>query len=232
MQRSSGRAGAVLVLAAAMGLGMAPGAASQGAKVEQQVLVVGEPGLQYGISPRGQHLAAVVLRGSRQVMVHDGVDGPKFDQILDVPLVGGSFTKVTWSEDGSRYAYVGRVGQEYVVLVDGKEAARGPWLTELVARGLAPVVRVGFAPGGKHWYLVTRTANPNGQQFQLAIDGKPGPASEADIDPVFSNEADIYWSTGQDSVITFVAQDGEAIKRYKLTPGASTSVETLLAKAK
>lgn len=133
MQRSNARAGAVLVLTAVMGFWVAPGAAAQGAKVENQVLVVGEPRLQYSISPQGQHLAAVVLRGSRQVFVHNGVDGPKLDQILEIPFVGGSFTKVTWSEDGSRYAYLGRVGQEYVVMVDGKEAARGPWLSELVA---------------------------------------------------------------------------------------------------
>jgi hypothetical protein len=30
----------------------------------------------------------------------------------------------------------------------------------------------------------------------------------------------------------FVAQDGDAMKRFKITPGSGTSVETLLAKAK
>lgn len=172
-----------LLVAAAVG--PVSGAAGQGAPakttVASQVLVMGEPGLQYSISPKGQHLAAVVLRGSRQVMVHDGVDGPRFDEILVVPGISGAGGKVVWSEDGSRYAYFGRVGQEYVVLVDGKEAARGPWSVDLASQGLSPVYQLGFAPGDKHWYLVVHTKTSGRDNYQLVIDGKPGPMTQGDI---------------------------------------------------
>jgi hypothetical protein len=62
--------------------GTSRSSAAQKTKVESQVLLTAEPGVQYAISPKGQHIAAVVLRGSRQVMVHDGADGPRFDEIL------------------------------------------------------------------------------------------------------------------------------------------------------
>lgn len=164
--------------------------AAQAAKVESQVLVVGEPGLQYSISPAGQHLAAVVLRGSRQVLVHDGVDGPRFDQILPIPEVLGGFNKMTWSDDGSRYAYYGRVGQEYVVIVDGKEVSRGPWSAELAGQGQTPVWRLGFTPGGKHWYLIIQTRDQYRQHWQLVIDGKPGPVSDSSVEPLFSQDGE------------------------------------------
>jgi hypothetical protein len=44
----------------------------------------------------------VVLRGSRIVVVHDGVDGPRFDAIV------GESEGLVFSPDGSRLAYLGR----------------------------------------------------------------------------------------------------------------------------
>ncbi len=75
-------------------------------------------------------MAGVVLRGSRQVLVHDGVDGPRFDQVLNLSSQAGG-GKVAWSDDGAHYAYHGKLGQEYVIVVDGKEVSRGHWSAEL-----------------------------------------------------------------------------------------------------
>jgi len=36
---------------------------------------------------------------------------------------------------------------------------------------------------------------------------------------------------GADGTVTFVAQDGDSLKRIKITPGAGTSIETVLAQA-
>ena len=87
---------------------------AQEAKVESQLLLPPEPGMQYAISPKGLHVAGVVLRGSRQALVYDGTDGPRFDQVLALSSRGGG-GKVSWSDDGSRYAYHGKLGQEYVL---------------------------------------------------------------------------------------------------------------------
>lgn len=62
---------------------------AQDAKVESQLLLPPEPGMEYTISPRRLHVAGVVLRGSRQVLVHDGVDGPRFDQVLNLSSQAG-----------------------------------------------------------------------------------------------------------------------------------------------
>jgi hypothetical protein len=159
---------------------------AQDAKVESQLLLAPEPGAQYEISPKGLHVAGVALRGSRQVLVYDGVDGPRFDQVLSLQNAG----KVSWSDDGARWAYHGKLGQEYVVLVDGKEVARGPWSPDLQAQGRTPVYELGFTPGGKHWYLTTEVLTTGRQNFQMTLDGVPGPLAQDYIRPLWSPDGE------------------------------------------
>lgn len=144
----------LVATAFALACAMNTAAAQRPAKttVESQVMLTAEPGMQYAVSAKGQHVAAVVLRGSRQVMVHDGVDGPRFDEVLIIQ--SGTNDKVRWSDDGSRFIYSGRVGQEYAVMVDGKEVHRGPWSPELATQGRTPVFEMGFTPRSKHWYMI------------------------------------------------------------------------------
>ena len=162
---------------------------AQDAKVETQLLLAPEPGMQYAISPKGLHVAGVVLRGSRQVLVYDGADGPRFDQVLDLKNQG-SGGKVAWSEDGSRYGYHGKLGQEYVIVVDGKEVSRGPWSAELQGQGRTPVFHLGFSPGAKHWYAVIETSPSGRQQWQMLLDGVAGPPSLGRFDPLFSPDGE------------------------------------------
>lgn len=162
---------------------------AQDAKVESQLLLAPDPGAQYAISPKGLHVAGVVLRGSRQVLVHDGVEGPKFDQVLNLSSQGGG-GKVTWSDDGSRHAYHGKLGQEYVIVVDGKEASRGPWSADLQVQGRTPVYELGFSPGGKHWYAVIETITPGRTNYRLLLDGVPGPLSQQTVQPLFSPDGE------------------------------------------
>src|SRR5262245_28759453 len=79
------------------------------------------------VSDDGEHLAIVAPKGSRQVVVLDGVEGPVFD---DIPTqVPGAYSlNVQWSPTGGHSGYVGRRGGDYIVVIDGKEA--GPlWTT-------------------------------------------------------------------------------------------------------
>jgi len=180
---------AVHFVAACLAVGSAAlTAAAQKAKVESQVLLTAEPGVQYAISPKGQHVAAVVLRGSRQVMVYDGTDGPRFDEILRLQNVNGGY--VAFSDDGNRYAYFGRVGQEFVVVVDGKEVHRGAWDPQLAAIAQSPVHQLGFTPGSKHWYVILLKRDPARQHWQMVIDGAAGPVSEDIIQPLWSPDGE------------------------------------------
>lgn len=160
------------------------------AKVEEKLLVAGESGLQYWISPREQHVAAVALRGSRQVLVYDGADGPKFDEIVTNAVSGGN-GKVVFSDNGRRYAYVGRSGNEWVVMVDGKELARGsPWTQQT---GQPTITLAGFSPGGgTHVWFTTAAPDSYKPVYRVYMDGTPGPVSTGADRPVFSPNGERY----------------------------------------
>lgn len=138
-----GDAGRVPAVAVAPGQGAA---VRQGtAKVEEQIVAPNEQDMAYYISPRGVHLMAITQKGSRFVVVHDGVEGSKFDQILN----NGSGGFVNFSPDGRRFGYGARLGLEYVVVVDGKEVGRGPVPgvgKQLMFSGVL------FSPNSQHWF--------------------------------------------------------------------------------
>jgi len=67
------------------------------------------------VSGDGDHLALVTPKGSRQVVMIDGAEGPLFD---DIPAQ----TVVQFSASGGRSGYLGRRGGEIIAVVDGKEA--------------------------------------------------------------------------------------------------------------
>src|SRR6266699_289633 len=53
-----------------------------GTKVEETVLAPLQDRAKSQVSPRGVHVATVETDGSRSVVWYDGVEGPKFDEIL------------------------------------------------------------------------------------------------------------------------------------------------------
>ena len=89
------------------------------AKIDPELMAPSETGMQFGISDPGAHAIAAAHRGSRRVLLYDGAEGPKFDEI--VPVGAGP---AVFSPDGTRYAYTGRSGNERVIIVDGKEIFR------------------------------------------------------------------------------------------------------------
>lgn len=151
-------------------------AGASSAKIESQLLVTGEPGLEFVLSPRGVHIAAVTSKGSRVVVTADGVEGPRFDEILPIE---GANSKIQFSRDGAHYTYTGRLGQEYVVMMDQKEMGRGP-----LSQGV--IHDIGFAPGNKHHHYITYTFDGSRSRYRLVIDGVTGPESNEKIEPLFS----------------------------------------------
>ena len=156
------------------------------AHVDEQVVFAGEAGSSFAISPRGQHVAGRTLKGSRTVMVYDGVAGPPFDEIPGVPgeaNMGGAF-----SDDGNHHAYVGRQGTQWVVMEDGKEVGRGTPFFQ--GSGNQTMAWVGFTPGGKHLYYII--SDGDHRKFQMYFDGKPDPVIQDPMQPVFSPDGEHY----------------------------------------
>lgn len=112
------------------------------------------------MSADGDHLALVTAKGSRQVVLLDGVEGPVFDEIPTIVL-GRVSTEVTWSPTGGHSVYVGRRGGEFIVVVDGKEAN-----TLMTATSQQGVSYSDFT-GWKFWY------NRDGSRLAYAVITEP-----------------------------------------------------------
>src|SRR5665213_1797939 len=152
-------------------LGLTASLASAQAKVEQQPLGPDGDSIGCSISPHGGHVAVLAIKGSRFVVLLDGVEGPKIEA-LQPAIYGNPFqTGANWmgqipvlfSNDGAHSAYIGKVGDNYIVMLDGKELARGP----MVANGGAMInLPLTFSAGGKHLFYMDTDAG----KYRVVVD--------------------------------------------------------------
>jgi WD40 repeat protein len=139
-----------------------------GTKIEPVLMAPLQEGAQFAVSPHGIHVATLSHSGSRQVIIYDGVVGPKFDQIIS------QITGVAFSPDGSRYAYCGQLGNEWVVMVDGKELTRGS--TSVNGQIGTYSCMLGFTSNSKHVYFTSsESISPSSNAARFVFDGKAGP---------------------------------------------------------
>jgi hypothetical protein len=152
-------------------------------KIEEQVLLAKLGNAQVSISPSGEHVAAVMAKGSRVVVVYDGVESQKFDTLLTYegaasparasggPTLGGP---ILFSADGAHYAYAAQQGDEYIVMLDGKELVRLPY-----GEPKPHINPFAFSPTGSHFYFGVMSGNTSDPKegFRMFVDGKPGPTS-------------------------------------------------------
>ncbi len=156
----------------------------------------------YVVSPVGGHVAAGMMKGSRFFVAVDGVEGPKVDSVMMVLPATGVVspgdpkaglpgytakpivqTPVVFSENGKRFAYMARVGQEYVVVVDGKEQRRFP-----VASGAQ--VRMQFTgPDAK--MFVMNVSGTSGL-FEVWVDGEQKPSLDSNVVMIFNRDGTRY----------------------------------------
>ena len=213
------------------------------AKVEEFALATASgQRLDFIVAPRGGHAAAVVLRGSRTVVVHDGVDGPRFDAII------GESAGLVFSPDGSRLAYIGRLGAEFVFMADGKELLRIPAANHPQVSPQTTLPR--FTDNSRHVYFLLYTqpdpSITNGYN-RMFVDGVPGPASFSPIAPIFSAGGDhhVYMAENPQKRGTFtlvvdgkpssfpggepqLTADGLHVFTKRQIPGPTPTVEVLL----
>jgi Tol biopolymer transport system component/thiol-disulfide isomerase/thioredoxin len=158
--------------------------------VETELLVPANA-VSITLAPTGTRAAAVVLRGSRQVVVVDGVAGPAFDRFHPNPasrpnlLTSHGQHTVVFSPDGSSFAYIGVQGDEWVVLRDHKELARGPMWPSAMPSGNSALR---FSPKGKHLYWEADVGRPGFSDRRLFVNGQAGPTLNylQTVNPVFS----------------------------------------------
>jgi hypothetical protein len=177
-------------------------------KVDALVVGPANAGGIYTLSPQGGHIAYVGMKGTKVFVSVDGIDGPVFDELFGPNGQGfynppkaavmrsstGGQTPfapslpVIFSPDGSHFAYAGRIGNDYVVIHDGNEIARGP--RAALALNYGPLT---LSPTGRHVYWdEMKTENSRGS-WRLMMTGKPGPWSgHQTMNPVFSADDSRY----------------------------------------
>jgi hypothetical protein len=167
-------------------------------KVEDEVVAPVIQDAKYVFSKQGGHLAVVGRKGSRMMVVVDGVAGPKVDDVItpvtvyvdprpvqalstSVQQEDYSPKPVIFSQDGNHFAYVARTGQDWV-LYEGpgelKEVLRMP-ATGMVGAtvGVGAMegstdIRLQYAgEDGKHLYF----AKSSFAGYELWVDGQKQP---------------------------------------------------------
>ncbi|HEX4646936.1 MAG TPA: hypothetical protein VH598_15140, partial [Verrucomicrobiae bacterium] len=160
-------------------------------KVNEQIVGPSVADAKYVVSPQGR-LATVGRKGSRMMVTVDGVAGEKVDEVVtSVNWVDPRFAQaiatssqpaqppqpVTFSKDGSRYAYIARISQEWVVFADNKEVLRLPAAGMVGGTGgiggMAgnTDLRLQFGDDGKHLFF----AKSGYYGYELWVDGQKMP---------------------------------------------------------
>lgn len=149
-----------------------PFTAPAGTRIDTALMAPFQQGAPFAVSPHGVHVASEQLSGSRQVIVRDGVAGPKFDRLL--PSSDSALNHpVVFSPDGNRWAYCGLQGSEWVVMLDGKELVRQPVPTDGTIN--FHLCDLSFTRNSKHLFFLSMQAPDRSPYGRLFWDGKPGP---------------------------------------------------------
>jgi hypothetical protein len=215
----------------------------------------GYQGIAPVISPDGKHTAFLANSGGKPVVVMDGktiaLNGRR-------GTVSGGTTGLAFGPDGEHWIftdggvlYLNGVEQkdvacagQYVyspdsqhllllgssvadpnrggIFLDSKLVASGP--------GISNAFRPTFTADSKHVFWIGHRPPETSTDYDssvLYVDGKPTAAHFAEFDAMQPGN----WGVSSDGVLTFVARSGNDLKRFHVTPGADTSLTTMLASA-
>jgi hypothetical protein len=157
-----------------------------------------EPGVQLEFSADGEHYAFIGERNGKQFIVHDGAEGPPYDE-LSRPLL---------SSTGERVAYVVGHSPERRLIVDNQV---GPAFDDVGGK---------FSPDGRHFVSTTST----GVARCLFLDGAPQiePIEEGDAKYGHLSIVDAKFSPDSQHLafVTYIGQksrvilDGKTVGSY------------------
>ncbi|MGH9756979.1 MAG: hypothetical protein ACRD4M_04530, partial [Candidatus Acidiferrales bacterium] len=90
------------------------------ATIQETLLGPSKQAAMFVVSADGGHYATTAMRGSREVVIIDGVDGPEFDHAAHTRA--GEAIDFVFNSDGKHSAYVAQSGDDLVEVRDGKVA--------------------------------------------------------------------------------------------------------------
>jgi hypothetical protein len=172
-------------------------------KIDQTTLSPQGTWVGYAISRHGLHVAVLDAKGSRFVMSVDGVAGPRIDQMISLdgtPYGLGARNNapasvmqlpVLFSDDGTHSAYFAMVGDQYVLIIDGKQQYTGKYNFSVLSNS-----NLTFTTGGKHVYFTT---NDPSSGYSVIVDGTPGPSPRMAPTVVSSPDGVHYAYVGDNS---------------------------------
>jgi hypothetical protein len=109
----------------------------------------------------------------------------------------------------------------------GNDPKLGLWLDGALVQATQNLTEPTFTPDGKHLFWLTFDQHGGQQQQQIFADG----VACAQFTGGFLIPSGRTWEMGEDGVLTVLAQDGEKMRRLRITPSPTASVETLVASA-
>jgi hypothetical protein len=153
----------------------------------------------------------------------DGTDVPGLGLVYWKPAAINNQTmppfRFQFSPDSKHLVGFGRPagGMTPGIIVDGK----------FLAEGNGSPYSATFTPDSRHLFWVDHL--PNDPHWAVFLDGKPLVQLNQGFNLYLMTGP--VWDMGSDGVLTFVGPTDEGVKRFRITPGSDSSIETLLAKA-
>ena len=149
------------------------------------------------ISPNGEHIAVLANQGSHLAVFYDGVAGPKIEALqmgtasnvpYQTPTYYSGQVPIIFSDDGAHWAYMARSGDDFIVMLDGKELVRAPLRSNEADR-----IPLTFSSKGRHLFYSDVDATG---AYQVVVDGKAGPATHLLPSIAFSPDGQHYAYVG------------------------------------
>jgi hypothetical protein len=190
--------------------------ASADPKIDDTPLAAADKLAGYAVSPHGVHAAVLINKGTRFAVSIDGTEGPKVDGLLNADgspyNTGVDHTlsrpiPVIFSDDGAHEAYIGRSGDEFFLVSDGKEIYRTKY-----SSGLGFFVPLTVTD--KHVFF--GSPMPSGR-YAIIADGTPGPDSHLQPKLVVSPDGNHYAYVGTQADghdTPWAVVDGKQVKHF------------------
>lgn len=204
-----------LVVALAMSTVVSAGSWGSEPTIDEQILSPLGQGFSYVPSPGPVDLVTVGPAGSRMAVYRNGEAGPRFDDIVATQPTpeGGGGIAVVFSADGSRYAYVGRIRDEFKLIVDGEEVATGKY-----DGGGNTVAGVGFNADNHLFYRIRQQDEQRNAPWRFVMDGQPSPPMANQFHIILSPVGKGYVLIGtlDETREQAVIRDGEVIDSHAM----------------